>query len=463
MKSRRPIYWHQGLFLQPQHYQQLEQYFHSLLYPVNTYNQPSRWGLVRSEIQQEALNNRIFDMDKAELLFQDGSWVEFPGNAFLQSRSFEQAWIDDEKPFTVYLGMRKFDPAANNAQVFQEKEQLGEYASRLVVAEDPEVCSDAYAGGPKAYIRKMSYLLKIFWEDEVEQLPNYHLLPVARLAREGQEVVLDKDFIPPVLCLSGSDTLFKVIKNIRDQIASRCRQLDEFKSPKEIQTTGFDNEYMVYLLALRSLNRFAPVLYHLLEFKEVHPWTIYGLLRQIIGELSTFSNRINAFGETSENISLLPAYDHGRLSECFNQAGTLISELLNEIIIGPEHVIRLTRVEDGFQGEVPPKALDRRNVFYLIIRSEQAEASILRAVSNIAKLCSIEQMPTLAARALPGVPLEQSKVPPPGLPRRPNSYYFRIDREHNLWEFVQRHQNIQLYWEAAPEDMQVEVVILRKE
>jgi type VI secretion system protein ImpJ len=72
-------------------------------------------------------------------------------------------------------------------------------------------------------------------------------------------------------------------------------------------------------------------------------------------------------------------------------------------------------------------------------------------------------MPILISRALPGVPLEQNKIPPAGLPRRPDSFYFLIDREHSLWEFVQRHQNIQLYWEGAPKDMQAEIVILRRE
>ncbi|MFH1147859.1 MAG: type VI secretion system baseplate subunit TssK, partial [Pseudomonadota bacterium] len=48
------------------------------------------------------------------------------------------------------------------------------------------------------------------------------------------------------------------VREIRDQIAGRSRQLEEYKTQRGIQTAEFGTRDMVYFLALRSLNRYVP-------------------------------------------------------------------------------------------------------------------------------------------------------------------------------------------------------------
>ncbi len=463
MKSQCPLFWHQGLFLQPHHFQQFDNYQHSLLLPLKEHISPYFWGIIRHRINKNALKNQVFEIHQAELLFPGGTWAEYPGNSFLQSRSFDLAWVETDKPFTVYLGLKKLDPNTPNVKVLENADGANDAAVRLVTGRDAEEIDDLYAEGPAAAVRKMQYMLRIFWETEINRINDYELLPVAQLLREGDDIVLSGEFIPPCMTVEASDSLFKLVKSVRDQLASRCRQLQEYKSPKEMQVSAFDTEYMVYLLALRSLNRYAPVLFHLLEAKAIHPWHVYGLFRQIVGELSSFSDRINALGEAANDTKLMPAYDHGNLTGCFSDAAMLITELLNDIIIGPEHIIRLDADETGFTANIPPKALDRRNEFYLVLRSKTDAAGLQKTLKNIVKICSIDHMPTLISRALPGIALEQSKIPPPGLPRRPDSTYYRVDRSDALWRYVERHQNIRIYWENSPEDLAAELVVLRKD
>ncbi|MDY6903489.1 MAG: type VI secretion system baseplate subunit TssK [Thermodesulfobacteriota bacterium] len=463
MTANRPIFWHQGLFLQPQHFQHLETYFRSLLSPLHDYPLPYFWGVDNLKIHKASLNNQVVDISSGSFIFQDNTAVNFPGNAFLQSRTFDVSWLEGDKTLDVYLGLKKFDPAGMNVSVIDNPEAAKAATTRFVSLSSPDSVSDCYSDGPDALLKTMRYVLKLFWENEVEELTDYHLIPLARLVHNGQEIDLSPRFVPPALTIAGSPMLLKTAKSVRDQIVSRCKQLEEFKSPKEMQTSGFDPEYMIYLLALRSLNRFAPYLSHLMETPNIHPWLFYGVMREIVGDLSMFSNRINVMGELPDGTPLMPPYNHDDPGECFTEAQTLISELLNDIIIGPEHIIHLEKTEDGFQGDVPPDALDRRNAFYLVIRTETDEAGILNALSNTAKLASAEKINMLVSRALPAIPLTQTKVPPPGLPRRMNSLYFLIDREHHLWEDIQRSGTIHFYWVAPPPDMDVEIVILRNE
>ena len=100
--------------------------------------------------------------------------------------------------------------------------------------------------------------------------------------------------------------------------------------------------------------------------------------------------------------------------------------------------------------------------FYLIVNTlenfEQAQQSLLTA----AKLSSRDTVETLVERSLPGVGMIYLPTAPPGLPRRPNSYYLRLDAHDDQWSSVVRQQNVSLLWEEAPEDTKVELVVVRK-
>ena len=462
MISKKPLFWHQGLFLQPQHFQYLDQYFQSLLSPVLRYQCPYFWGVVEMEVNESALGNRTFELLKGRFLFQDGTDIVSPGNCVIQPRSFDEAWVEAEKPFTIFLGLRKFDKAAQNVTVLPSLDDLSGISTRFVATENPEEMVDMYRGGPPAQVKRLNYVLKIFWENEVKELGNYYLIPLAQLQRDGKEIKFSQKFIPPTVSTSGSDELVKIIKEIRDQVASRCRQLEEYKSPREIQSSDFEASYMIYLLALRSLNRFVPVLFHLMETPNIHPWVYYGVLRQLVGELSTFSEQVSATGELFDGTRVLPMYDHQNLWLCFSDVHTLITSLLNRIIIGPEHVIRLKRDGDYFASEdIPANVFDSRNVFYLAVKTDDDPDRTIESIRTIAKLSSPEHIGTLISRALHGIRLEQTAVPPPGLPRRPNVFYFRIDHNSPQWTDVQQSRNISLHWDTAPEDTRVEIIILR--
>ncbi|MFH1146602.1 MAG: type VI secretion system baseplate subunit TssK, partial [Pseudomonadota bacterium] len=249
-------------------------------------------------------------------------------------------------------------------------------------------------------------------------------------------------------------------REIRDQIAGRSRQLEEYKTQRGIQTAEFGTRDMVYFLALRSLNRYVPLLFHLTETDPVHPWTLYGILRQIAGELSTFSNRVNVLGELSTGEGLLPPYDHRNLSGCFLAARSLISQLLDEITAGPEYVLRLIYDGTYFGAELNPPVFEARNRFYLVFKTEQDPKTVLQSLATVAKLSSREHLPILIARSLPGIGLEYLPLPPQELPRRAFCIYFKIDHHNDQWGNVKKNTNVTLYWDNAPEDLEVELMVV---
>lgn len=461
MNSEKPIFWHQGLFIQPQHFQLSDRYTASLLTPVYGYLLPHSWGVGEMAIRQSGLGTGVFGIASGEFVFPDGLMASVPGTAVVESRQFENAWVEGEKPFTVYLGIRRWSDDAENVTVLKKGESPATVTTRYCSSADLEEVPDLHEGGAKGELNRLTAVLRIFWQTEIDKIGDYLLIPVAQLERAGDEVILSRRFVPPCLVISASETLLTLVRETRDLIASRGRQLEEYKRQRGIQTAEFGSRDMVYLLALRSLNRSIPMLSHLLETRQVHPWTVYGFLRQMIGEFSSFSESVTVMGEqagTGER--LLPSYDHQSLGDCFHAAFILIARLLDEITAGPEYVLELAYDGTYFSSELKPAVFEAKNRFYLVMRTDEDPKQVIEYVANVAKLSSRERLPILIARALPGIALEHLPIPPQELPRRASTLYFAVDTHSDQWALVEKGRNIALYWDNAPDDLDIELMVV---
>ncbi len=167
-------------------------------------------------------------------------------------------------------------------------------------------------------------------------------------------------------------------------------------------------------------------------------------------------------GELEDGTHLIPGYDHRGLWGCFGAAQSLVTQLLDEITAGPEYMIQLVYDGTYYAAELSPTIFEGRNRFYLVFETEEDPQSVLRSLETIAKLSSRESLPILIARALPGIKLEHFPIPPQELPRRAHSIYFQIDHHSDQWPHVQKAHNIALYWDTAPEDLNVELMVVGK-
>jgi type VI secretion system protein ImpJ len=367
--------------------------------------------------------------------------------------------VEGGKLLTVYLGLRKWNLTRENVTAVEAVKSVSEINTRFVTTADAEELPDLHEPGPQARVNRMEHALRVFWGTEKEEIGDYDLVPVGQLERFGEEIRFSARYAPPALTLTASEPLSKIVKEIRDQITARAHHLEEFKTQRGIHTAEFGSRDMVYLLALRSLNRYVPLLAHLTEVRQVHPWAVYGLLRQLIGELSSFSERVNVLGEM-DRVPLLPAYDHLNLGECFVAAQSLITQLLDEITAGPDYVIRLVFDGTYYASELVPAIFEGRNRYYLVFRTDTDPKFVLSSLATIIKISSREQLPILIARALPGIALEHLPVPPQELPRRAHCIYFQIDHHGDHWGLIEKGRNIAIYWDTAPEDLEVELMVV---
>jgi type VI secretion system protein ImpJ len=461
MDLQRPLYWHQGLFLQPQHFQLADCCTQSLLLPYQNYMSPFFWGVIDLAIQQASLGMRSFQLSKGTFLFPDGAHVALPGNAVIESRTFEESWVIGGKPFTIFIGIKKWNAAGENVTTIEKADSLTKVTTRFISSADTEECPDLHSGGPQGDVKRLQYVLKIFWESEINLVGDFVLIPVAQIERTREGIELSQNYIHPSLTLRSSAVLYSIVKEIRDQLASRCRQLEGYKRQRGIQTAEFGSRDVIYLLALRSLNRYVPLLFHYMEVREIHPWHVYGVLRQIVGELSSFSETVTVLGESvAGGASLLPEYDHHKLGDCFTAAHLLILKLLDEITAGPEYVLPMHFDGTYFTTDMKPAHFESRNRYFMALQTEEDPKLVLQMMASAAKLSSRERLPLLIARALPGIGCEHLATPPQELPRRAFTLYFALDNHSEQWSLVEKGNNIALYWDNAPEDLEVELMIV---
>lgn len=461
MHNSKPVFWYQGLFLQPQHFQLSDEYQNARLAPYQAYMQPHFWGVCQIEMLASSLAHRTCEIESGEFLFPDGSFVSIPENAIVNPRSFEDDWVDPEKPFTIYLAVHKISQFEDNVTVLPTLENNADVTTRYITTSSPENVKDVFVKSADAPVKFLRYALKIVFDNEKDEMNDYDLIAIAQVVRDGDSIIYNRHYLPPCVNISSIPELMRIVKEVRDEITGRAMQLSAYKSPTHAKKE-FDANMLRYKMALQSLSRFVPRLFHITEAGTVHPWVVYGVLRELVSEISTYTDRVSLLGESADGLRLVPGYDHNDLGNCFNSASSMVSQLLNEITIGPQFLVEMKSDDIAFNAGVPSEFFTEYVDFFLIVNTsddfEESQKSLLTA----AKLASRDVVETLVERSLPGVGMIYLPAAPPGLPRRPNSYYLRIDVHDDQWSSVVRQENVALIWNEAPEDVTIELVVVRK-
>lgn len=460
MTFLQPIFWHQGLFLQPHHFQHNDGLVQQRQARIAALTSPYPWGVVSVRVDESALETMHVRINALTVLMRDGSLISYPGNAILESRGFDLASIAQGR--TLCIGLRRMMAGEGNVSIADGPDAAAVAGTRLVASADPTTMDDAYTAGPPGRVDLMSYVLRLFWQDEVDALGHYETMPLLRLEQDGDRARLHGPFIPPCLNIGASPVLLEQLRQIRDEIAGRSRQLEVFKPSSMATTQDLDANHVSLLMALSVLNRYGPLLNHMLEMPQTHPWQVYGVLRQLVGELSTFSDRYDMMGETRDGQILVLPYQHDDLAPGMASLVDVIRHLLNEIAAAPEMLVRLQSEGAGpglYSAALPEGFFGRRHRYHLVVQAAFEDEAQREAVMRDLKLAAPDQIEMLVTHALGGVELIHMAEPPRGLPRRSGALYFYIDPRSEAWAQIEDAHSVSLFAAGAPQDMQVEMIV----
>jgi type VI secretion system protein ImpJ len=458
---KQPLFWHQGLFLQPHHFQYHDAWIVQTQARQLELTSPWCWGLGALKISDGALAARQLVIDEISVRWRDGTLTETPGNAQIESLHFELADFTSG-PRTVYVGLRRLEDEQVNVQTFENLADAGKADARLVVPADPQVVPDRYAAGPTGRVTLMTYVLRLFWEDELANLGQYELMPLTRLEQDGDVIRLSPNFVPPCLNLAASAVLQQMLREVRDDIIGRARQLEIFKQPMT-NRTGDEGQFGP-MLALSILNRYGPAVNSMMEAPQTHPWSLYSLLRQLVGELSTFSEYCDLLGETRDGQRLIDPYRHKDAGPALKVIIEVVRHLLNEITVGPEMLVHFEQdgaSKDLYRADMQANFFGPRHRYYLMARSALDPVEFGQKMTLEAKMGVPEQIELLITRSLPGIEMLPLKTLPLGLPRRTGAIYFRLESLSDAWDAVARMGSLALFLPDAPDEMRLELIVIK--
>ncbi|OWK37916.1 type VI secretion system baseplate subunit TssK [Fimbriiglobus ruber] len=79
-----PVYWHEGMFLRPHHFQAADRYWADQVAQSGRWDVPYNWGVRRIAIDTAALTNYRFVVTSLQARMRDGTVVRVPQDASLR-------------------------------------------------------------------------------------------------------------------------------------------------------------------------------------------------------------------------------------------------------------------------------------------------------------------------------------------------------------------------------------------
>jgi type VI secretion system protein ImpJ len=459
--TSKPIYWHQGLFLQPQHFQHLDAYHQQMQQAIRQATSCLPWGVAAYELDQNALSASKVSFRRLKVLMRDGTWFDFPTNAELEDLTLDQSsWPDTTEPLQVHLVITSIQ---QRHPVLGAHELSAKSKARYLLQEKPELLPDYYQPGEEVEAPLLTLVGKLVTRTQLGEMSGVESLPVCQLVQQQEQLQLDPGYLPPMLTVMAVPEMHQWLQSFKDELVARAQQLEDYKqAPAEYRNSDFNPRLMRYRLALQALGRSVQAFTHLLDLGQVPPERVYQEVRELIADLSCFSTTANVRGEMPGAGLKLPAYDHLQLGSCFSLAKELVNRLLNEIALDSEALARFKEIRQGqYELDLPAHFLDAGQEMFLVLRTQKERHLWLRSFQQFSKLGTPALVPTYQARALPGVTKQLLEVRPEGLPQRPNSTYFILQRNDDAWMSVEREGVIQLSWSDAPDDLVAELVTIK--
>jgi len=415
------------MFLQPQHFQQQDRYLEAFVEgragPLAAYH----WGCVTLAIDQSQLALGKFAIAAARGILPDGTPFDFP------------ATHEGPPPLEI-------PPEAKDVLVLlalpvrragtQEADLDGESAAgleRYAVSEFN--VGDSTAPERTALIQVGQPRLRLMLATEATDA--YACMGVARVIerRSDNQVMLDKGYIPPSLAVRENPPLDSCTRELHGLLHQRGEALaTTLGQPGR----GGVAEIADFLL-LQTVNRFEPLLAHLVEAVLLHPERLYAACLALAGDLAIFARE-------SRRPAAFPPYRHDDLEETFRP---LIAELRRELSITIERAAVPIELQERRHNVRVAIISDRellRTAGLVLAVNANIPSEVLRSHFPLqVKIGPAEKIRDLVNLQLAGIRLRAMAVAPRQIPYHAGFTYFELERGGDLWAQLEQSAALALH------------------
>ncbi|MET0382004.1 MAG: type VI secretion system baseplate subunit TssK [Burkholderiaceae bacterium] len=416
--SRKRVIWSEGLFLRPQHFQQLERSVEMLVESRTAGLLSPSWGLSSLRLDEEALKIGRLAVRSARGVLPDGTPFSIPEEyaaplAIEIGTEVKESLIHLALPL-VRSGMPEFAVEAGPTTAL----------SRFV-GHDDRVDDNVLGIGDPAEMKLAQLNLRLMLDDDPRS--GFCSVAVARVIerRSTGQLVLDESFIPPALECRGFSRLQEFLTEARNLVRHRADTLASRLNQSQQKGVGEIGDFMM----LQVANRFDPWLTHLAERESLHPESLYAVLVQAAGEFATFSER------RKRRARIQAPYRHEDLRGTFEPLMFDFRELLTEVINPNAVPIPLQERAAGlYTGVVPDPELLRSAMFVLAVNADKTGEFVRTRFPSQVKIGPPDRIRDLVRLHLPAIAVEPLPMAPPRMPYYAGFTYFQLDRNSELWK-----------------------------
>ncbi len=416
MANNNKTVWSEGMFLRPQHFQQHDRYFETLVRGRCGGLQPYDWGIRSLTIDNKLLALGKFSLVECSGVFPDGTPFNLPENDDLPLP------IDipvDVTNCIVYLCLSANLLGTIEVDTNENVNNLSRYRAKEVEIKDANVASNLSSA---VLVAKLHTKLML----QTQERAGYVCIGIGRISESkiNKSVLLDEQFIPSTFDCNASEVTKGFITRIYGLLQSSGYQL----AGKATEAgTGGVAEIADYM-KLQIINRAEPLFEHLQNIPGFHPESLYRQLVQLAGELCTFSTK---FKRRAISFS---AYKHDDLQSTFKLVMQELPELIGGDTSGGPIRIDLSAPQYGIRvGIVHDINLFNHAVFILAVNAQIPVEQIRQIFPAQVKIAPVEQIANLIRNALPGISIHALPVAPRQIRFNAGFTYFELNKQNDLW------------------------------
>jgi type VI secretion system protein ImpJ len=452
--SLKSLYWNQGLFLKPQHFQRFGLHSVSVSEAYSRIRSGTAAGISKLVIDIKALKNKMLIIEELECILPDGTLLIFPGNCNLSPVKLNSDFIDGVGHLNVSIAV---SPLLEEKSNLSMNDDIGRF-----LLNNNETKNDLFDPHESTELSTLNYDCRLLLgEQQAKQHSQLICFKIAELVYSADEYFTDGKFIPQAIALQSSTVLQGYVKSLKQSLIGRFEQLESFNSLNA--QSGESSNYNISMhMAMSTIAGYIAEFSQFEDLPQTSPNDIYLSLRKLISQLSIFSKIVSVTGEVSDEDSSLLALNAHNYSQCFYRANHLAIQLLNELTLEPELLINLVNQGDTkFVAQISSEFTDTNNKIYLRLRTANNLDAQLEDILNFAKLGADGQVDVYLKRSLPGVELNHLSRKPQGVANVQNSFYFIFDRHSFQWQKIVESNRIGLIWKNAPDDLIVDLVAVK--
>jgi len=418
MSENNRVVWSEGLFLTPQHFQQHDRWIAWLSRAQAGWLHAHPWGFRRLEIDEALLGQGQFGLHRAQGILPDGTPFDIPHEQVTP----EPLVVPDEaRGQTVHLAL----PLPREGAPVQGDDPQGLFRR---VTREIELRDDNEGLEETRPVTVAVPNLRLVLDRNPPQ--GFVSMAVARIAdiRPEGALVLDENFIPPLLSVHASQRLMQFLSELQAMLRHRVMALSERLAAAGQGGVAEVADFML----LQLVNRFEPVIAHLSRTPVVHGEHLYATLLALAGELATFSRADRRAPE-------FPPYTHPDPQPAFDPLIEEIRGGLSKVILERAIAIPLQDRKYGFHvAPISDRTLLEDAEFILAVKADMEPEALRRQFLAQVKAGPVEEIQQFVKLALPGIRLHALPVAPRQVPYHAGYHYFRLDRNSEHWQALSK-------------------------